>query len=110
MQDIKRELRDREIQTQTQGHVLRFESPLYIPAFTQKDFRYVHQGPSTLRNYNLQTGNTQLQLSHTSIQEGRHKAKHKVKKEIQLSDYKYHKLYLVISKDHKQNTSHNTRS
>ena len=41
----EREMRDREIQTQTQAYVLKFESPLYIPAFTQKDFHYVHIGP-----------------------------------------------------------------
>ena len=58
MQDIKRELREREIQTQTQEYVLRFESLLYVPAFTQKDFHYVETGPSTNepspRNYKLQ--------------------------------------------------------
>jgi len=51
-----RELRDREIQIQIQGYVSRFEPLLYVPAFTQKDFHYVHQGPSTKgpppRNYN----------------------------------------------------------
>jgi len=34
----------------------RFKPLLYVPAFTQKDFHYVHIGPSTkgppLRNYN----------------------------------------------------------
>ena len=43
-------------QTQTIRYVSRFEPLLYIPAFTQKDFHYVHTGPSTkgplLRNYN----------------------------------------------------------
>ena len=50
-----RELRDREIQMQTQRYILRFEPPLYVPAFTQKDFHYIHQGPFTkppVRNYN----------------------------------------------------------
>jgi len=81
-----RELRDREIQRQTQGYVSRFEPPLSVFAFTQKDFRYVHQGPSTKgppsMNYNLQIGSTQLQLFHTSTQEGRHKVKNKVKRKI----------------------------
>ena len=43
-------------QTQTPRYVLRFESLLYVPTFTQKDFHYVHTGPSIkgppLRNYN----------------------------------------------------------
>jgi len=30
----QKELRDREIQTQTQEYVSRFEPPLYVPAFT----------------------------------------------------------------------------
>ena len=51
-----RELRDREIQTQTQGYVSRFEPLLYVPAFIQKDFHYVHTESSIkgrpLRNYN----------------------------------------------------------
>ena len=40
-------------------------------------------------------------LSHTSAQEGRHKAKHKAKREIQFGDHLDHKQHLVISKDHK---------
>ena len=43
-------------QTQTQRYVSRFEPLLYVPAFTQKDFHYVHTEPSTKgpppRNYN----------------------------------------------------------
>ena len=43
-------------QTQTTRYVSRFEPLLYVPAFTQKDFHYVHTGPSTKgpspRNYN----------------------------------------------------------
>ena len=30
----------RKIQTQNPRYVLRFEPPLYVPAFTQKDFNY----------------------------------------------------------------------
>jgi len=41
---------------QTIRYVSRFGPLLYVPAFTQKDFHYVHTGPSTkgppLRNYN----------------------------------------------------------
>ena len=43
MQDIKKG----EIQTLTQGYVLRFEPLPYVPAFTQKDFHYVHKRPPT---------------------------------------------------------------
>jgi len=43
-------------QTQT----TKFEPLLYVPAFRQKDFHYVHTGPSTkgppLRNYNSTLG------------------------------------------------------
>ena len=43
-------------QTQTTRYVSRLEPLLYVSAFTQKDFHYVHTGPSTkrppLRNYN----------------------------------------------------------
>ena len=81
MRDMKRELRDREIQTQTQGYVSRFEPPLYVLAFTQKDFHYVNQGPSTKgsppRNYNdTNKKYTTPTLSHIYIR-GRHKAKRK---------------------------------
>jgi len=73
MQDIKRGCWERKIQTQIHGYILRFEPLLYVSAFTQKDFHYIHKGPFTKgpqpRNYNLQTGSTQLQLSHTSTQE-----------------------------------------
>jgi len=55
MQDIKRELRDSGSNTNTKI-CSRFESLLYVPAFMQKDFHYVHIGPSTKgpppRNYN----------------------------------------------------------
>ena len=32
---------------QTTRYVSRFEPLLYVPAFTQKNFHYVHTGPST---------------------------------------------------------------
>ena len=47
-------------QTQTPRYVLTFEPLLYIPAFTQKDFHYVHTGPFTKgpppRNYSSTLG------------------------------------------------------
>ena len=47
-------------QTQTLRYVSRFEPLLYVPAFTQKDFHYVHTGSSTKRpsprNYNSTLG------------------------------------------------------
>jgi len=65
-----RELRNREIQMQTSGYILRFTA--LVPGFTQKDFHYVHQGPSTKgppsKNYNNTNRSTQLQLSYTSTQ------------------------------------------
>ena len=43
-------------QRQTPKYVLRLEPLLYVPVFTQKDFHYVHSGPSikgsSPRNYN----------------------------------------------------------
>ena len=44
MREIELEIVD---QTQTTRYVSRFEPLLYVPAFTQKDFHYVHTGPST---------------------------------------------------------------
>ena len=83
--------------------------PSHIKIFTIYKGSFTKGSP--LRNYNdYKPEYTTLTLSRTSTQKGRHKAKHKVKKKIQLSDHKDHKLYLVISKDHKQNTSHDTRS
>ena len=34
-------------QTKTPRYVSRFEPLLYVPAFTQKDFHYIHTGPPT---------------------------------------------------------------
>ena len=67
-----RELRDKEIQTQIQEYISRFEPPLYVPAFIQKDFHYVYQRPSTKeylpRNYNdYKLEYTTLTLSHFYI-------------------------------------------
>ena len=47
-------------QIQTTRYVSRLEPLLYVPVFTQKDFHYVHTGPSKkgppLRNYNSTLG------------------------------------------------------
>ena len=89
-------------QTQIPRYILRFESLLYVPAFTQKDFHYVHTGPSTkrppLRNYKSTSGvhnstfNTQIYTQEMGT------------KPIT----KQRKIYLVISNDHKQ-FSHKTK-
>ena len=77
-------------QTQTTRYISRFEPLLYVPAFTQKDFYYVHTEPSTkgppLINYNSILGvhNSTLSNTITSAQEGRHKVK--AKKSVQLGD------------------------
>ena len=59
MEDIKRE-KERMIHMQTQRYISRFEPLLYVSAFTQKDFHYVHTRPSTketpLRNYKYKLG------------------------------------------------------
>ena len=102
MQDIKRdESWEIEDQMQTSEYILRFEPLLYIPVFTQKDFHYVHIGPSTKgpppENYN----NTSLKYT-TPTLTPLHKRDHKVKKELQSWWSNDHKPHLVISKDHKQ--------
>ena len=56
MQDI-REIELRDSGSNANNKIcLSFEPLLYVPAFTQKDFHYVHTEPSTkrppLRNYN----------------------------------------------------------
>jgi len=75
MQDIREiELRDSESNANTK---ICFEvrATALRPAFTQKDFHYVHAGPSTkgapLKNYNLTIGVHNSSLKHkTSTQEG----------------------------------------
>ena len=54
---------------QTQEFVSRFELLLYVPAFTQKDFNYVHtefltEGTSTEEFTNLGVHNSSLQHNH----------------------------------------------
>ena len=46
MQDVRESLEIVD-QTQTPRYVSRFEPLLYVSAFTQKDFHYVHIGPPT---------------------------------------------------------------
>jgi len=58
-------------QTQKPIYVSRFEPLLYVPAFTQKDFQYVHTGPSTKgpspRNYNITLGVHYSSLKHDHL-------------------------------------------
>ena len=58
-------------QTQTTRYVSRFEPLLYVFAFTQKDFHYVHTGPSTkgppMRNYN-----STLRVHYSSLKHSHH--------------------------------------
>ena len=74
-------------QTQTQRFVSRFEVLLYVPAFIQNEFHYIHTGPSTkgppLRNYNpIPEYTTPL---YTNIYtRGGHLAMHKAKIKIHL--------------------------
>ena len=56
---------------QTPRDVSRFEPPLYVPVFTQKDFYYVHTGPLTKgpppRNYNSTLGVHNSTVSNTNL-------------------------------------------
>ena len=79
MQDIKsKKLRDR-ISNETRRYVSRFEPLLNIPAFTQKDFHYVHTRPSTKgpppRNYKYKPRVHNFNSLSTATQEGIHKVK-----------------------------------
>ena len=102
MQDIKsRELREKDPNANTK---ICFEVRVTAlrPCHTQKDFNYplriFHKGPPP-RNYDLQS------RVHNSNFVGRHKARHKAKKEIQYGDHLDYKQDLIISKDHKKNLS-----
>ena len=66
-------------QSQTIRYVVRFESLLYVPAFTQKDFYYnIHTGLPTQGTSTEDLGNTNLeyitlsQTTTTSTLEERH--------------------------------------
>ena len=58
-------------QTQTTRYVSRFGPLLYVPAFTQKDFYYVHIEPSangpSPRNYNSTLGVHYSSLKHNHL-------------------------------------------
>ena len=81
MKDIREiEFRDSGSNANT-GYVLRFEPLFYVPAFTQKDFHYVHTGPPVQGTSTEEFAITNLEcttpLSNitTSTHEARHKAK-----------------------------------
>ena len=96
-----------KIQTQTRGYVSRFEPLLYVSAFTQKDFHYIHARPSTKgplpRNYNstLRVHNSSLNTI-ISIQEGAQS-----KERNTLGDHKDHKHSLCDLKGSQTIFSHN---
>ena len=77
-------------QTQTIRYVSRFEPLLYVPAFTQKDFHYVHTGPSTngppLRNYNSTFGVHYFSLKHNHLYTRGIGTKPKQRKDYNLRD------------------------
>jgi len=82
MQDIKsRELREKDSNTNTIYFEVR--ATTLCPCLHTEGFQLSTKNllqRTTTKELQLTTGNTQLQLSHTSTQEDRHKAKHKVKK------------------------------
>ena len=65
----------------TPRYISRFEPLLYVPAFIQKDFQYIHTGPPTKETSFEEFAITNLEyttpLSNTTIstQEARHKAR-----------------------------------
>ena len=63
MREIELEIVD---QMQTPRYVSRFEPLLYIPAFTQKDFHYVHTGPPT--NFTKKFAITKLGVHNSYLQ------------------------------------------
>ena len=77
-------------QTQTPRYVSRFEQLLYVPAFTQKDFHYVHVGPFTkvpsLRNYNTTLGVHYSSLKHNHLYTRGIGTKPKQRKDYNLGD------------------------
>ena len=102
MQDIKsRELREKDPNANTKIYFEIWATALR-PRLQTEGFplcppRTFHKGTST-KELQLTNRSTQLQLSHTSAQEGRHKAKHKAKKKIATWWSNDHKQYLVIIK------------
>jgi len=68
MQDI-REIELKIVnQTQTPRYVSRFEPLLYVPAFTQKDFHYVHTGTPTKGTSTEEFTITKLGIHNSSLQ------------------------------------------
>ena len=55
-------------QTQTLRYVSRFEPLLYVLAFTQKDFHYVHTGPPTQGTSTEEFAITKLGVHNSSLQ------------------------------------------
>ena len=90
---------------QTQEYVSRFEPLLYVPAFSQKDFHYVHTRLSIKRpplsNYNLTSTVHNSSLKHYhfyTIGKAQNQSKEKVYNLV----IQWSQTLLVISKDHKQ--------
>ena len=55
-------------QTQTPRYISRFEPLFYVPAFTQKDFHYIHTGPPTQGTSTEKFANTNLGVHKSSLQ------------------------------------------
>ena len=68
MQDIREIELEIVDKTQTPRYVSRFESLLYVPAFTQKDFHYVHTGPPTKETSTEEFIITKLGVHNSSLQ------------------------------------------
>ena len=64
----KRESLEIVDQTQTPRYVSRFESLLHVPAFTQKDFHYIHTGPPTQGTSTEEFVITKLEVYNSSLQ------------------------------------------
>ena len=75
---------------QTTRYVSRFEPLLYVSAFTQKDFHYVHTGPSTKgppqRNYNSTLGVHYSSVKHNHLYTRGMGTKPKQRKDYNLGD------------------------
>ena len=65
LREIELEIVD---QTQTPKYVSRFELLLYVPAFTQKDFHYVHTGAPTQETSTEEFVTTKLGVHNSSLQ------------------------------------------
>ena len=76
---------------QTIRYVSRFKSQHYVPAFTQKDFHYIHTGSSTkgphLRNYNSALGVHYSSLKHNHLYTRGIGTKPKQRRDYKLGDH-----------------------